>query len=94
MKRTPLVELAHIALNDKDKCFANYLIEQVNLTLLEKEIIRKSEIDGIELETICMNLENWHKKNDCSYSNCYAIKRKGMLKIGEYLNNAKNYKIT
>lgn len=94
MKRSPQVELAHKALQDCDKGFADYIFLNVNLTLLEKEIVKKSEIDGLDLETICMSLENWKngngKKPDCGYSNCHRIKRTGMLKIGEYLKNTRN----
>ena len=94
LKRSPLVEKAHRVLTHCEKGVADYILNSVNLTLLEKEIITKSEIDGVDLETICMGLENWKKKNDCSYANCYFIKRTGMLKIGEYLNSAnpENYK--
>ena len=91
MKRSPLIETAHRALQDNEKGFAEHLLEAVNLTLLEKEIIKKTELDGMKTETACMNLEHWHnKKRDCSESNANKIKRQGMIKIGEYLKNLKS----
>ena len=92
MKRSPLVEIAHKALKDNEKGFAEYLLETVNLTLLEKEIIRKTVLDGLKTETSCMELKHWHNRfRDCSESNANKIKRQGMLKIGEYLKTQKVY---
>jgi hypothetical protein len=87
MKRLPVVEIAHRALHDSEKGFIKYLLNQVNLTLLEKELITRSEINGEKIETICLSLKNWGRKNDCSYSNGAKIKRTGMIEIGEYLQN-------
>ena len=78
--------LAHRALTDPDKAFSMRLLCSVNLSDLENEIITKSEINGINLETICNGLQHWYKKNMCSYSHCAKIKRGGMLKIGEYVS--------
>jgi hypothetical protein len=79
------VQTAHNALRDSEKGFAEYLLNQVNLTLLEKEIITRSEINGERLEAICCSLVNKNKKHDLSYSNGSRIKQVGMIKIGEYL---------
>ena len=88
MKRSPLVEIAHKALQDRDKYFAEQLLNTVNLTLLEKEIIKLTEIEGLKVEPACMKLEFWHNdKRACSYSNANYIKRKGMVKIAEYLHS-------
>jgi hypothetical protein len=70
MKRYPLVEKAHKVMKHCEKGVQDYIFNSVNLTLLEKEIIIKSEIDGLDIETICMNLTNWKKKNDISYYHC------------------------
>jgi len=93
MKRTPNVALAHKALKDHDRGFAEYLLTNVNLTLLEKEIIRKTEIDGLDIESTCMKLESWNKKNDISYQYCARIKNSGMNKIGIYLLNTQDSNI-
>ena len=90
MKKSPNVALAHKALKDHDRGFAEYLLTNVNLTLLEREIIRKSVIDGMDIETVCMNLENWNKKNDISYYHCAKLKSTGMSKIGLFLSNTQN----
>ena len=93
MKRSPNVALAHKALKDHDKGFTEYLLSSVNLTLLEKEIIRKTVIDGIDIESACMNLESWNKKNDISYDYCKKLKSIGMNKIGLFLINNNTLKI-
>ena len=91
MRRSPLVDIAHKALQDNEKGFAIHLLDAVNLTLLEKEIIKMTELDGMKTETACMELKYWHnKKRDCSESNANKIKRQGMIKIGEYLKNIKS----
>jgi len=64
------------------------LLDKVNLSVKEKEIIAKSEIDKIDLETICNEMANWNKKSVISYSNLYRIKKSGMMKIGFYLINS------
>lgn len=87
MRRSFLVEIAHNGLTDPDREFVSYLLSKVNLTLLEHEIIIRSEIDGVDLETICNSLKNWNNpKTICSYDNCAKIKRAGMLKIGSFIN--------
>ena len=89
MRRSPAVQIARTALRDPDKGYVQYILSSVNLTLLEREIVEKSEIHGIDIESICMGLDNWKKKNDCSYYNCARIKRSGMLKIAEFINSLK-----
>jgi hypothetical protein len=87
MRRSFLVDTAHKALRDPDKNFVGYIMRNVNLTKLEREIITKSEIDGMDLENVCNTLENWrNKKTICSYYHCSKIKRIGMEKIGELIN--------
>lgn len=85
MKRSNQVEKAHKVLTHCEKGVSDYIFNNVNLTLLEKEIIKKTEIDGMDIESVCMNLDNWNKKNDISYSYCARIKRSGMVKIGNFL---------
>jgi hypothetical protein len=90
MKRGYLVEIAHRALINPDKGLAYQVLKSVNLKLLEREIISRSEIDGIDLETICNTLENWNnQKRICSYENCARIKRIGMIKIGSFIQTPK-----
>ena len=89
MKRSPLVEKAHRVLTHCERGLSDYIFNSVNLTLLEREIIQKTEIDGIDIETVCMNLESWNKKNYLSYSHCATIKRQGMIKIGNFIEIAK-----
>ena len=92
MRRSPLIDTAHKALQDREKSFAEKLLDTVNLTLLEKEIIKKTEIDGMKTEMACMKLEHWHNnRRACSESNANFIKRKGMIKIAEYLISIQNY---
>jgi hypothetical protein len=86
MKRGCLVEIAHRALINPDKSLAQHVLNSVNLTLIENEIILRSEIDGTNLETICNTLKNWTTPNRiCSYENCARIKRIGMIKIGSFM---------
>jgi hypothetical protein len=86
MKRGNLVEIAHRALSNPNKSLSATLLESVNLTLLEKEIISRSEINGTDLETICNSLKNWNRPGRiCSYENCARLKRTGMIKIGDFL---------
>jgi hypothetical protein len=90
MKRGRLTENAHRALINPDKGRAQSLIESVNLTLLEREIISRSEIDGVDLETICNTLKNWNNSRKiCSYIYCAKIKHNGMVKIGTYIQAKK-----
>jgi hypothetical protein len=86
MKRSPLVEKAHKALKSVNRQSVQRLLESVNLTLLEREIITRSELDGTDLETICNTLNHWHKQT-CSYIYCLQIKQKGMKKIGTYIEH-------
>jgi hypothetical protein len=85
MKRSYLVEHAHKALRSHDRQGVVRLLESVNLTLLEREIIKRSELDGTDLETICNTLKYWRGKNICSYVYCQKVKHTGMKKIGLYL---------
>jgi len=88
MRPSPPVEMARKVLRSPDRKIADYLLASVNLTLLEKEIIVRSEIDGTRLEVISVSLKNWNNpKRDCSYANCVKIKKKGMLKIAKFLKS-------
>jgi hypothetical protein len=89
MKRSPLIEKAHRLMKHCEKGVQDYIFNSVNLTLLEKEIIIKSEIDGMGMEAVCISLTNWKKKNYISYSHCAKLKKSGMEKIGEFLEIAK-----
>ena len=95
MKRSPLVQIALDALSVPEKSKVDYILNSVNLTLKEREVIIKSVLGGIDLETICNNFIHWNKsKRICSYSNIVKIKRSGMEKIGHFIkyNKAKNRK--
>ena len=86
MKRSPAVEQVHRVLKDPDRGFIDYILSTVNLTLLEKEIITRSEIDNTDLETICNTLQNWNNpKRACSYVHAVKTKRQGMIKIYNFL---------
>jgi len=82
MKRSPLIEKAHRVIKHCEKGVQDYIFNSVNLTLLEKEIIIKTEIDGTDIEPICMNLESWKKKNYIRYSHCAKLKKSSMEKTG------------
>ncbi|GHV84298.1 hypothetical protein AGMMS50212_16380 [Spirochaetia bacterium] len=88
MRRSYLIEIAHNALKNPDKSAVDNILNSVNLTLLEREIIIRSEIDKINIETICNTFQNWNKKSVCSYSHCKNIKQTGMIKIGQYITKA------
>ena len=92
MKRSPLLEIAHQALQNPCRYTINFLLDSVNLTPREREVIVKSEIGKEDLETICNNFISWNRKTICSYSHMVKIKKDGMLKIGNYLNNNKTTK--
>ena len=49
MERTRLVDIAHKALKTPDKLYALKLLESVNLTLAEREIIERSELDRTDI---------------------------------------------
>jgi len=78
--------MARRVLRSPDRKVAEFVLASVNLTLLEKEIITRSEIDGTPLEAICNSMRHWNNpKTVCSYANCVKIKRKGMIKIAKFL---------
>ena len=85
MKRCPTVILAHNALQNPCKAKVKKLLASVNLTLKEKEIIIKSELRKIDIESICNSFDQWDKKTICSYAHAVRLKRQGMLKIGRYI---------
>ena len=62
MKPSLLVETAHKALQAPDRQAVDKLLAAVNLSLLEREIIARSEIDNSSLESICNSLKHWDKK--------------------------------
>ena len=94
MRRSPAVQVARTALRDPDKGYVQYILNSVNLTLLEREIVTRSEIDGTGLETICNTLENWdNSKTICSYVNCVKIKRNGMLNISDFIHGLKTNRV-
>jgi hypothetical protein len=93
LKRCPLVLLAKKALKNPDRLAVDALLDSVNLSLREKEAIKRHEIDKTDLETICNSFESWNKKPPCSYSNILRIKKFGMKKIGAFLMNKNDIKI-
>jgi hypothetical protein len=86
VKRSKLVGTAHNALQSPDRMQALSIINVVNLTLLEREIIIRSELDGENLFDVSMSLKNWVKNPPCSLPNCNKLKRLGMVKIGTFLS--------
>lgn len=89
MKRSPLFQIAHDALQTYDKAKVDYLLNSVNLSLKEREVIIRSEIAKTDLETICNSFLHWNKKTICSYPHIVRIKKSGMEKIGQFLNDNK-----
>ena len=89
MKRSPLMQLAHDALQIYDKAKVDSLLNSVNLSLKEREVIIRSEIAKTDLETICNSFLHWNKKTICSYPHIVRIKKSGMEKIGLFLKDNK-----
>lgn len=89
MKCSILYQLAKDALKDPDKRVTDIVLNSVNLTFREKEVIIRSEIAGQDLETICNSFLNWNKKSICSYSHIVRIKKIGMEKIGQFIKDNK-----
>jgi len=89
MRRGYLVQLAHDALQNPDRQKSIELLEKVNLSLKEREVIARSELDKTDMETLCNTFESWNRKTICSNSHAIRIKRDGMAKIGMYLEAAK-----
>ena len=86
MKPSPPVEAAQRVLINPARKVAEFVLAPVNLTLLEREIITRSEIDGTPLEAICNSMRHWNNpRTVCSYANCVKIKRRGMIKIAKFL---------
>jgi len=98
MKRSELVEIAHLTLQNPDQAEVKKLLDAVNLSRREREVIVKSEIGNISLETICNDFDNWKgvdtkgNKTICSYPHIVRIKTTGMKKIGQYLKDNKKIK--
>ena len=91
LKRSPLFQIALDALSVPEKSKVDYILNSVNLTLKEREVIIKSVLGGIDLETICNNFVHWdNSESICSYSNIVKIKRSGMIKIGQFINGNKS----
>jgi len=87
MKRSLLLEIAHKALQSPCKASVQQLLDDVNLSLREKEVIIRSELGKQDLETICNSFVHWGKKSICSYPHIVRIKKAGMEKIGRYIND-------
>jgi len=85
MRRSYLVEIAHKALQAPDRLSAENLLDSVNLSLREREVIVRSELDKASVETICNSFTNWGRKSVCSQPHMHRIKKNGMEKIGRYL---------
>lgn len=78
MKRSPVINIAHIALQDVRKNVVMDLIDSVNLTPQEKEIIIKSELEGIRIAEL-------QDQFNLSVDSIMRIKTKGMQKIGAFI---------
>lgn len=78
MKRSPVINIAHIALQDVRKNVVMDLIDSVNLTPQEKEIITKSELEGIRIAEL-------QDQFNLSVDSIMRIKTKGMQKIGAFI---------
>jgi len=85
MRRNPLLERAREALKNPDRRATETLLDSISLTLREREVVVKSEIDGWTLEAICNSFAHWGRKSVCSYVHMVRIKKHGMEKIGRYL---------
>jgi len=87
MKRKPILQSAHEAMQNPNKKAVYKILDSVNLTLQEREVIIKNCLEGLTLEEICNNFDNWgaEKKSICSYPQVVRIKRYGMRKIGAFL---------
>jgi hypothetical protein len=78
MKRKPLVALAHAALRDVNKKRVLKLLDSVNLTTNEKEIVLRTEINGERLKTM-------EDVFGLTADGVMKLKRNAMLRIGNYL---------
>ena len=73
-----ILRLAKIALGDVDRAKVMGLLDAVNLTLQEKEIVRRTELDG---ERLCDMADVF----SLSIDSVSLIKRQALRKIGIYL---------
>jgi hypothetical protein len=82
-----LVKRARKALRSPRRCDAEHLIHAANLTLEEKEIVMRNELDGLSLYIICGAIphDDYQPKYWHSFSYTNAIKHRAMKKIGQYL---------
>ena len=75
---TNIVKLAKIALADVDRKKVLELLECVNLTNQEKEVVLKTELEGLRLYDIADSFS-------LSLDSISHIKRSAMQKIGVYI---------
>jgi hypothetical protein len=82
-----LVKIARKALHDPQRRNAEHLIYAANLTLEEKEIVMRNELDGLSLYVICGAIpsDDYQPKYWHSFSQANVIKHRAMEKIGRYL---------
>jgi DNA-binding CsgD family transcriptional regulator len=73
-----IVRLAKVALGDVDRAKVMGLLDAVNLTLQEKEIVRRTELDGERLSDMADVFS-------LSIDSVSLIKRQALRKIGIYL---------
>lgn len=73
-----IVRLAKVALSDVDRAKVLELLEAVNLTLQEKDIVRRTELDGERLYDMADSYS-------LSLDSVSLIKRQALRKIGIYL---------
>lgn len=78
MQRSPKIQLVHNELQNVDKKKVMELVEAVNLTPREKDIVIKTELEGYSVSDI-EDLYN------IAFTTVVKAKKKAMLKIYQYL---------
>ncbi len=73
-----IVKLAKVALSDVDKNRVISLLNNVNLTKMERDIVQRTELDG---ERLCDMADLF----SLSIDSVSLIKRNAMRKIGVYI---------
>ncbi|GHU22163.1 hypothetical protein FACS1894164_03970 [Spirochaetia bacterium] len=91
---TESIRKVRMALRHPDKSAVLTLLTEVNLTLLEKEIIIRSELDGESVQWIACTLVQWKRHRMPSFSYCEKVKRRAMRKIGLYLTEGDQQCVT
>lgn len=79
MQRSPMVQKVHDELQDANAKKVMFLIESVNLTPREKDIVIKTELEGFSTSDI-QDIYN------IAFTTAVKTKKKAMLKIYKYLS--------